>query len=68
MSQASSSPSPSSSTPRFVGIDVAKATLDLAVRTDGQAEGEPWQVANTSEGHAQVVSQVAVLAPALVVL
>lgn len=68
MSQSSSSPSPSSSTPRFVGIDVAKATLDLAVRTAGQAEGEPWQVANTSEGHAHVVSQVAVLAPALVVL
>jgi transposase len=48
----------------FVGIDVAKATLDVQVRpTD-----EQWVVANDEAGIRTLVAQVAAVAPALIVL
>ncbi len=50
--------------PIYVGIDVAKAQLDLAVRPTGQE----WQCPNTPEGIAQVVDQLQSLGPALVTL
>lgn len=48
----------------FVGIDVAKDRLDVAVRPGGQAWGE----ANGPEGIARLVEQVRGLQPRLVVL
>ena len=50
--------------PIYIGIDVAKAKLDLAVRPTGQE----WQSPNTPEGIAQVVQRLQALAPTLVVL
>src|SRR5690242_3343309 len=51
-------------TPRFVGIDVAKATLDIAVRPTG----EQWRAAHDEPGIAALVVRLAALAPTLVVL
>lgn len=48
----------------FVGIDVAKAALDVAVRPTGQA----WQVANDPDGIDALVARIAGLAPTLVVI
>jgi len=48
----------------FVGIDVAKARLDVAIRPSG----DYWSVANDSAGIAQVVSRLQELQPELVVL
>jgi len=48
----------------FVGIDVAKARLDVAIRPSG----DYWSVANDSVGIAQVVSRLQELQPELVVL
>jgi len=48
----------------FVGIDVAAAHLDVAVRPGGEA----WRVANDEAGIAALVTRVAALGPALVVL
>ena len=48
----------------YVGIDVAKAHLDLAIGPGGQ----PWRVTNDESGIAQVVSKLQPLDPALVVL
>ncbi len=48
----------------FVGIDVAKATLDVAVRP----AGEPWRTANDDAGGAALVTRLRPLAPALIVL
>lgn len=48
-----------------VGIDVAQATLDVAVVG---APAAPAQFANESEGHAALVTWLEPLAPALVVL
>lgn len=48
----------------YVGIDVAKAQLDVAVRPTGQQ----WSVANQEEGIACLVSRLQELSPALVVL
>jgi transposase len=48
----------------FVGIDVAKANLDVAVRPPGQS----FRVANTQAGIADLVQCRAVLAPASIVL
>lgn len=53
-------------TPCFVGIDVAQATLDVAVRPAGTAA--PWQVANDAAGIAGLVAHMQGLAPALVVV
>jgi transposase len=48
----------------FVGIDVAKAHLDLAVRPTGEA----WQVANDPAGIAELVARLQALRPALIVV
>ena len=48
----------------FVGIDVAKAHLDLAVRPSG----EQWRVPNDEAGIGQVLARVQALQPTLVVL
>ncbi len=47
----------------FVGIDVAKRTLEVAL-----SSGESWTVNNDAAGAAGLVRQLARLAPALVVL
>jgi len=47
-----------------VGLDVAKAQVDVAVRPTGQG----WQVAHTEEGIAELVSQLRALQPDLVLL
>jgi transposase len=48
----------------FVGIDVAKATLDVAVRPAGEA----WSASNDDAGIAALVQRLRPLAPALIVL
>jgi len=48
----------------FIGIDIAKTQLDLAV----QGAGAPWQVAYDSAGLKQVVTQLRTLAPTLIVV
>lgn len=48
----------------FVGIDVAQATLEVAVRPSG----ESWQVANTEDGLGDLVDRLRVLGPTLIVL
>ena len=48
----------------YVGIDVAKAHLDIAVRPDDKQ----WSVANDEEGIGTLVSQLEELGPAMVVL
>jgi transposase len=48
----------------FVGIDVSKAHLDIAVRPSGERR----QVANDSEGIAELVAWLAGLKPTLIVL
>jgi transposase len=55
----------STSTPAvFVGIDVSKAHLDIAVRPTSEA----WQVANDEEGIPQLVERLQALHPSLIVL
>ncbi len=49
--------------PRFVGLDVAKATLDVAVRPTGAC----WQVANDEAGVAALTARMRALQPALLV-
>lgn len=48
----------------YVGIDVAKAHLDIAVRPDD----EQWSVTNDDEGIGVLVSRLEELGPAMVVL
>lgn len=48
----------------FIGIDVAKATLDVASLPDG----ETWTVTNDEQGLSGLVPRLVALAPALVVL
>jgi transposase len=48
----------------FVGIDVSKATLDIAVAPTGDA----WSVPNTTEGTQQLVLRLKSLSPRLIVL
>ena len=50
--------------PCFVGIDVAKAQLDIAVRPSG----ERWAVPNDADGVVTLVDRVQALHPALIVL
>src|SRR5262247_2930183 len=50
--------------PCFVGIDVAKAQLDIAVRPSG----ERWAVSNDADGVATLVEQLQPLHPTLIVL
>jgi transposase len=49
--------------PSYVGLDVAKATLDVAVRPSG----EHWQVANDEAGIAELVARLRRLTPVLLV-
>jgi transposase len=51
---------------RYVGIDVAKATLEVAVRPLEAAA--PWQVSNDDAGIAALVERLRSLGPGLVVL
>lgn len=51
-------------TERFVGIDVAKDQLDIAVRPSG----DRWVVANDLTGVAELVDRLTGLAPRLIVL
>jgi transposase len=51
-------------TPRFIGIDVSKAHLDVASRPDGQ----DFRLPNTPEGIASLVERLTPLAPALILL
>jgi transposase len=53
-----------SSTPRFVGIDVSKDALDVAIRPDGTRARVP----NTDDGLDQLVARLRPLDPALIVL
>jgi transposase len=53
-----------SSTERFVGIDVSKDTLDVAIRPDGTHHTVP----NTDEGFDRLVALLRPLSPVLVVL
>jgi len=48
----------------YIGIDVSKAKLDMAVRP----RGEPWQSANDPDGIASLVSRLQALQPALIVV
>ena len=48
-----------------VGIDIAKATLDVALST---APGQPWQTTNDEAGWAAVVAYVEPLQPRVIVL
>lgn len=48
----------------FVGIDVSKAMLDIAVAPTGEA----WSVANSTEGMQQLVSKLGEISPKLIVL
>jgi transposase len=52
------------STPVFVGVDVSKARLDVAVT----GSDETWSVSNTSDGIAQLVERLRLIGPALVVM
>jgi transposase len=53
-----------SATPCFVGIDVAKAQLDIALRPTG----ERWAVANDDTGMAALVARLQAVPPTLIVL
>ena len=52
------------STPVFVGVDVSKARLDVAVT----GSDETWSVSNTSDGIAQLVERLREIGPTLVVM
>ena len=51
-------------TDTYVGIDLSKTHLDLAVH----ATGEPWRVLYDADGIKQVVTQLLAVAPTLIVL
>ena len=53
-----------SDVPCFVGIDVAKAQLDIAVRPSG----ERWVVSNDAGGVVTLVERLQALHPTLIVL
>ena len=50
--------------PCFIGIDVAKAQLDIALRPSG----ERWAVPNDTSGVTRLVDQLQALYPTLIVL
>ena len=50
--------------PCFVGIDVAKAQLDIALRPSG----ERWSVPNDTNGVTTLVERMQALQPTLIVL
>lgn len=49
---------------QYVGIDVSKAVLDIAVAPTGEA----WSVANSTEGVQQLVAKLGEISPRLIVL
>lgn len=49
---------------RFVGIDVSKDSLDVAVRPDE----ERWQIPNREQAFPQLISRLQTLAPTLVIV
>ncbi len=51
-------------TPMYIGIDVSKANLDVAVRPTSEA----WQVSNDLEGIDQLVEKVHQISPTLIIL
>src|SRR5947209_9991928 len=53
-----------STTQTFIGIDVSKAHLDLAVRPSGAA----FRLENTPAGLAELVARLAPLGPAMIVM
>lgn len=53
-----------SQTPLYVGLDVSKATLDVAMRPTE----EQWQLPHTEEGIRDLVSRLAGIHPSLIVL
>src|SRR5262245_13180441 len=53
-----------SAPPLFVGVDVAKAQLDIALRPTG----ERWAVANDDAGIAALVERLQAMPPTLIVL
>lgn len=53
-----------STTPRFVGIDIAKAQLDIAVRPTG----ESWTIPNAPDARLALTERLRTLDPALIVL
>jgi transposase len=55
---------PSYDPERYVGIDVSKAQLDVAIGR----EGETWQAANTAGGIQATVKRLAVYQPCLIVV
>jgi transposase len=52
------------STPLYVGIDVAKAQLDIAVRPTG----DRWAISNTEAGRQDVLTRLTALPPTLVLV
>ena len=50
--------------PRYIGIDVSKAQLDIAVRPSNQR----WQVSYSEDGTEELISQLTDLRPALLVM
>jgi len=55
------------SQPVYVGLDVAKAHLDVAIRTVA-GPGAQWRSPNTDAGIRALATQLSALAPALIVL
>ena len=51
-------------TPIYIGIDVSKANLDIAIRPTG----ETWQVSNDLEGIDKLVEKVHQMSPMLIIL
>jgi transposase len=51
-------------TPLYVGIDVAKAQLDIAVRPSG----DRWAIPNTEAGRQEALTRLTALPPALVLV
>jgi transposase len=54
----------STESPIFIGIDVSKAILDVAVRPTG----ETWQINNDAQGIDQLVEKVRKMSPTLIIL
>lgn len=48
----------------YVGIDVSKDKLDVAIGSDG----EEWQVSNEEDGHAELRRRLSEVKPALIVM
>jgi transposase len=51
-------------TERFIGIDVSKDTLDVAVRPDEKQ----WETANNEEAFSELIARLRALAPELIII